>query len=185
MTATRVYLCGSVRKGRSDARPVDEFWSEENEAVLKNQIRDDIILLNPSKTQIQRSDYFVNFGCDLFLIKNSDIVLADLRTEKGVGVGAELMYARNIGIPVISWIPTNTHYRRDLFDVFGEDLRDWIHPFAYSLSDYIEGSLVDVCSRARRIIDGLDPGIVRDKNINRALTAFEEKYPQIARDLTR
>ncbi|HVE45944.1 MAG TPA: hypothetical protein VNA57_04250 [Acidimicrobiales bacterium] len=68
----------------------------------------------------------------------SDVVIADARTEKGIGVGAEMMFARMRAIPVVTVCPRNSNYRRDLVpDVFGEDLENWIHPFVFGLSDAI------------------------------------------------
>lgn len=173
----RIYLCGSVKKGLTDNRPEEEFWAPRDEEAIANALDRPVELLNPSKTQIRRSDYFVNFGCDIFLIQSSDLLFADLRSEKGIGVGAELMFARQAAIPVITWLPPDSHYRRDLTDVFGEDLHNWVHPFAYALSDYIEDSLDAVCERAKSILAGEVEPIMRNKEIKRATETFLREYP--------
>jgi len=104
------------------------------------------LLLNPAKTPIRRNDYFVNYGCDLHLVSVSDVVLVDLRQEKGIGVGAELMFAQQTDRPVVAWIPPNSYYRRDRVDgVFGEDLVNWVHPFAFGLCDVLADTLLDAC----------------------------------------
>ena len=173
----RIYLCGSVKKGLADDRPTGEFWLPEHERVIARAVIGAVELLNPSKTKISRQDYFVNFGCDIFLVRSSHLVIADLRSEKGIGVGAELMFARQAGIPVVSWLPPNSHYRRDLSDVFGEDLRDWVHPFAFALSDYIEDSLEAVCMRANMILSGTSPR-AEGKAIEVAVEKFLIQYPE-------
>lgn len=173
----RIYLCGSVKKGLEDNRPEEEFWAHAHEMAIVASLDRPVELLNPSKTQIRRSDYFINFGCDMYLVQSSDLLLADLRSEKGIGVGAELMFARQAGIPVIAWLPPDSHYRRDLTDVFGEDLHNWVHPFAYALSDYIEDSLEAVCERAKAILAGEVQSVMINKEIKYATDAFLREYP--------
>lgn len=173
----RIYLCGSVKKGLADNRPATEFWSPEHEDFIGRAIDGCVQLLNPSKTPISRQDYFMNFGCDIFLVRSSHLVIADLRSEKGIGVGAELMFARQAGIPVVAWLPPDSHYRRDLSDVFGENLRNWVHPFAFALSDYVEDSLEDVCHRANAILDGSVDRTNHSKTIDRAIEKFLGSYP--------
>lgn len=177
----RIYLCGSVRKGLTDDRPVSEFWSPEQENYIAEAVNGDIELLNPSKTPISRKDYLVNFGCDIFLVQSSDLLIADLRSERGIGVGAELMFARQANIPVIAWLPPDSHYRRDLSNVFGEDLEDWVHPFAFALSDYIENTLEAVCHRANAVLSGSVSRISESKAVDRAIEKFLNLYPRFKR----
>jgi hypothetical protein len=177
----RIYLCGSVKKGLTDNRPETEFWSPQHEDLIGRTIKGNIELLNPSKTPISRKDYFTNFGCDLFLVQSSNLLIADLRSEKGIGVGAEMMFARQAAIPVIAWLPPESHYRRDLSNVFGEDLQNWMHPFAYALSDYLEDSLEAVCHRANAILSGSIDRISESKTIERAIDKFLTRYPEFRR----
>lgn len=151
-----VYLSGSIRKGRADTRDPVTFWGPDEEKALTSQVTcGDVLTLNPSRTVLRRSDYYANYGCDLYLVARSDVVVVDARTEKGIGVGAEMMFARQRKIPVITVAPPNTNYRRDLVpDVFGEDLRNWIHPFVYGLSDKI----VDGFEAAGKLLDDLATG---------------------------
>ena len=108
----------------------------KNEHELSAGIDADVELLNPAKTPIRRNSFYLNYGCDLYLVSVSNVVVADLRRSKGIGVGAELMYANLHGIPVIGWLPSNSEYKKDLIkNINGEDLIDWVHPFAYGLCD--------------------------------------------------
>jgi hypothetical protein len=175
-TSVRIYLSGSIKKGRFDPRSENEFWSSDDESEIAKMIKRKVIFLNPAKTAIQRNDYFVNYGCDLFLIQKSDVILVDLRTEKGIGVGAELMYAHFIGRPVVGWLPENSYYKRDFVeDVFGEDLVNWTHPFAFGLCDFISDGLPGACEYINRVCDGQ---IGKDdlKSPNMAIEAFKRVY---------
>jgi hypothetical protein len=138
----RVYLSGSIRKGSGDRRDPHTFWSPQDEGDLLRNVRSArVVALNPARTQLRRQDYRANYGADLHLVATSHVVVVDARTEKGIGVGAEMMFAHQRGIPVVSVCPPNTNYRRDYVpDVFGEDLTDWVHPFVAGLSDYLVAS---------------------------------------------
>lgn len=177
----RIYLCGSVKKGLTDNRAPTEFWTPEQEDFIQRTVDGFVQLLNPSKTEISRQDYFINFGCDIFLVQSSCLLIADLRSEKGIGVGAELMFARQAGIPVIAWLPPESHYRRNLSDVFGEDLQNWVHPFAFALSDYVEDSLEAVCHRANTILAGSVERTSPHKTIEQAIDRFLLHYPEFKR----
>lgn len=172
-----IYLSGSIKKGASDPRGEEAFWAPEHEREICNAVNGRVRLLNPAKSPIRRNEYFVNYGCDIFLIQKSDVVLVDLRTEKGIGVGAELMYAQFIGKTVIGWIPENSCYKRDkVEDVFGEDLVNWIHPFAFGLCDEISDTLEGACAHINRMYEA--GGFVKDVNKapERALEAFQREY---------
>jgi hypothetical protein len=151
MTAPlRIYLSGSVRKGAGDPRSPDHFWTREDEEFIRANAGGPVELLNPAKTDIRRQDFALNFGCDLHLVSISDVVLVDARREKGIGVGAEMMFAVQRGIPVIAWVPPDTHYRRSkVSDLFGEDLHDWTHPFVFGLSDYVVDNLAEAMALIR------------------------------------
>ncbi|MEV6302530.1 hypothetical protein AB0M02_24160 [Actinoplanes sp. NPDC051861] len=150
-----LYLSGSVRKGDNDSRPAIEFWSQADEDKLTNGINARAVrTLNPSKSKIRRSDYYANFGCDLHLVSISNVVLVDVRAKRGIGIGAEMMFAQMSGIPVVSICPRNSAYRQDLVpNVFGEDLKDWIHPFVFGLSDYIVEDIDDAVQLINNLIE--------------------------------
>lgn len=152
----RIYLSGSIRKGSTDSRSDDHFWSERDEQFIREHAGvPQVELLNPAKTRIRRSDFALNFGCDLYLVSISDIVLVDARREKGIGVGAEMMFAADCGIPIIAWAPPDSHYRRSFVpNVFGEDLHDWTHPFIFGLSDRVVDDLGQAMEQVRAHVRG-------------------------------
>jgi hypothetical protein len=135
----RVYLAGSVPKGADDPRPTDDYWSEDDERKVQRGICSAAVeTLNPNKSGVSRADFYANFGCDLYLVDSSDVVFVDARHQRGIGVGAEMMFAQMRGRRVVVICPENSFYRRrDVRDMFGEDLDEWIHPFVMGLADYI------------------------------------------------
>lgn len=174
----RIYLSGSIKKGAADQRGHENFWTPENENYIVRHLGDAVELLNPSKSAISRQDYLANFGCDLYLVKTSKAVLVDLRTEKGIGVGAELMYANTLGIPVVGWSPPESNYQRSsVRGIFGEDLVDWIHPFAFGMCDFLSPSLEEACQHLASIRDGDWTGRAPTKLAASAIDHFLALYP--------
>lgn len=183
MSPLRIYLSGSIKKGRSDMREAHAFWTESDEAMIHAHVDREVVLLNPAKTPIRRNDYFVNYGCDLYLVGSADVILVDLRTEKGIGVGAELMYAHLTARPVIGWLPRNSYYRRDkVEDVFGEDLIDWVHPFAFGLCDLTVETLTDACNQINLMNGECKFAKNEKKAPERAIEAFRSAYAHLADD---
>lgn len=173
MSNVTVYLSGSIRKGSEDVRSEDYYWSERHENEISRQFTDagdNIKLLNPAKSIIDRADYYDNFGCDLHLVNISDFILCDFRKKKGIGIGAEMMFAVERGIPVISWVPEDSVYiKKEISDLFGQDVNNWMHPFIYGLSDSIIKSLKDLYPAYRELKK------VNQNKCNEAIGSFLKK----------
>lgn len=154
-----VYLSCTIRKGPTDTREPEFFCGEEEIKRLLTPVTSaSVTLLDPAKSGCRRNDIYANYGCDLHMIEISNVVVVDARKEKGVGVGAELMYACNCGKPVIAICPPESNYRRSLVeDVCGEDLRNWIHPFIQSLSSIV----VDDFDAAGNTLEAMVSGQLR------------------------
>ncbi|GAG99901.1 unnamed protein product, partial [marine sediment metagenome] len=96
--------------------------------------------LNPAIRSDDLSDPKSIFGRDLSQVICSDVVFADVRQRRGLGVGAELMWAKLNSIPVIALSPLESHYRRSRIDLLDVEVEDYVHPFVFNLSDTIVNS---------------------------------------------
>lgn len=181
---TLIYLSGSVKKGSTDPRSKASFWTDEDEHEITSGISGrKVQLLNPSKSVLRRSDYYANFGCDLHLVSISDLVLVDAREKRGIGIGAEMLFAQTRGIPVISICPPNSTYRRDhVPDVFGEDLIDWIHPFIYGLSDHIVDDLHDAIALINSLIANGELVRRPGRKLDNAIAYYQRERESFERD---
>jgi hypothetical protein len=140
-----IYLAGNIRKGKEEEH--DQAWSDGDMDALRCALPEHtLVFLNPATRSDDLSDQKSVFGRDLFMVFSSSLVLVDARGKRGLGVGAEMMFAKLNQIPVVSWCPPNTHYQRDTLHLLGQEVRDWVHPFVYSLSDYIAPSLESAAS---------------------------------------
>lgn len=138
-----IYLSGSIKKGINDNRK-KTFWTQEDINILDEHLSDkfELIFLNPSVRNDDLSDFDSTFGRDLLQVYLSDIVLVDARSKKGIGIGAEMAYAKMQGIPVISIVPEESNYYQSHFEYLGQKIDKWIHPFVNGLSDYLCGSVL-------------------------------------------
>lgn len=183
-----IYLCGSVKKGTSDKRGPEFFWTEEDESVLSDCFDNAPKLLNPSRSPISRSNFDVNFGCDMFLVANSQGMIVDLRQSKGIGVGAEMMFALHVGIPIVGWTGEVSHYKRDrIYNIQGENLSNWVHPFVSGLCDFHHSNLrtasAELAHRIRQNKEKQKKLSPPHPSIGTYIEKFVERYPDFARSV--
>jgi hypothetical protein len=135
-----IYLAGSIKKGHENSN--DSYWTDADMAFLKNSLSSyDVSFLNPAFRSDDLSDQHSVFGRDMLQVFCSDIVFVDARDRRGLGVGAEMMWAKLHKLPVISLAPKNSHYHKHDTTLLGVPVKDWIHPFVESLSDAIVENL--------------------------------------------
>ena len=140
-----LYLAGKIKKSHE---PSDEaYWSQEDLETLRGAAGEiELIFLDPATRSDDLSDMKSVFGRDMTQVYSSDIVLVDARDRRGLGVGAEMMWAKLNRLPVITLSPRNTHYRKDQAVLLGKEIEDFVHPFVQELSDFIAGSLEEMGS---------------------------------------
>jgi hypothetical protein len=137
----RLFLSGSVRK-EGDTRSEDNYWRSEDEEYLTDALSIyELDFLNPNDVNIDRSKSIDRFYADIKMLLDSDVVLIDARTRKGLGVGAELMMAKYENIPVLALCPDYSEYRKG----------DSIHAFIAGLSMRVCDSLADVADEIHRL----------------------------------
>jgi len=135
-----LYLSGSIRKGQEDHKK--SFWSADDLSTLKEKLLPiKAIFLNPALRSDDLSDFSSTFGRDLLQVLCSDLVIVDARDRRGIGIGAEMAYAKINNIPVIAIAPRGTHYHRENFMFMNQHLNTWVHPFVFGLSDQVVASV--------------------------------------------
>lgn len=136
-----IYLSGNIKKGKEDENELS--WTQEDMDMLQRQIPSvKLTFLNPASRSDDLSDQKSVFGRDLFQVYSSHLVFVDARGKRGLGVGAEMMFAKMHDIPVIAWLPENSHYHREHIHLLGQHVTSWIHPFVFNLSDYLAVDLM-------------------------------------------
>lgn len=175
-----IYLAGSIKKEHEKS---DEyFWTDADMILIrKNLEKYDVTFLNPAFRTDDLTDQFSVFGRDMLQVFSSTIVFVDARDRRGLGVGAEMMWAKVNRIPVVTWAPKNSHYRKVTTTILDVPVTNFVHPFVESLSDKIVENLVSgahwidyVLSNAAIEIKGL-------KHIGSAMEYY--KSTQLAHDI--
>lgn len=140
-----IYLAGSIKKGHEN--PQESFWTEDDIALIRDSfLKYEVIFLNPAFRMDNLSDQHSVFGRDMTQVFCSHVVFVDARDRRGLGVGAEMMWAKMNKIPVVTWAPKDSHYNKTKTSILEVEVEDYIHPFVYGLSD--------------KIIDRLEEGVL-------------------------
>lgn len=137
-----IYLAGSIKK--EDQKSDESFWTDDDIALIKKGLdKYEVSFLNPAFRTDNLTDQFSVFGRDMLQVFSSNIVFVDARDRRGLGVGAEMMWAKVNKIPVITWAPKNSHYNKDQAMILDVPVTNFIHPFVESLSDKIVETLIE------------------------------------------
>lgn len=173
-----IYLAGNIQKGHEKESAI--FWiNKDMEQLKENAFPIEIIFLNPANRTDDLSDQKSVFDRDMTQVFLSDIVLIDARERRGLGVGAEMMWAKMLGKTVITLAPIDSHYRKNQCTFLGQTVNNWIHPFIESLSDHIVADLFG----AAEYIKGQNRHVVKNHQyIQEAMqhyqmTQFEKDSP--------
>ena len=147
-----IYLSGSIQKGQADER--DSFWTESEIRCIEGALGDfEVLLLNPAHRGDDLSDVLATLGRDLLQVAVADVVIVDARARRGLGVGAEMVVAQDLGIPVVTICPPDSHYYKLNFEFFGQHLAEWVHPFVHGLSDERVDDVRSACRWIRANVD--------------------------------
>lgn len=139
----KIFLSGSVKKGENDKRSDEFFWSDEEELLLKNSVEGYVEILNPNTIKIPKYLSRERFVADMEMLLQSDVVVVDARTKKGLGIGAEMALAKQHEIPVFVLCPFGSEYRGRM-DMADGTKQEWTHPFVLGLSDKLFETIEDL-----------------------------------------
>jgi hypothetical protein len=110
-TTISIYLAGSIKKGHE--RTDESFWTDSDMVFLRKALSEyEISFLNPAFRSDDLSDQRSVFGRDMTQVFCSDVVFVDARDRRGLGVGAEMMWAKFHKIPIVTLAPVDSHYNK-------------------------------------------------------------------------
>jgi hypothetical protein len=136
-----IYLSGSVVKDK-EKETNTALWGDTEISTVTDLFKPlEVDFLNPSQRNDDLSDSDSIVGRDLMQVLFSDCIIVDCREKRGVGVGAEMLFAYECKKPVITIVPPNSHYHKDELNLLGQQISNWKHPFVEGLSDIIVHSL--------------------------------------------
>ena len=172
MKSISIYLAGSIKKGHEQTESV---WTEEHLTLIKNNLKEfQVLFLNPAFRTDDLSDQRSVFGRDMVQVFCSDFVFVDARDRRGLGVGAEMMWAKLNNIPVVTWTPKNSHYNKSQTTILGVPVENFIHPFVESLSDMLVEDPVEGAQWIHQTIINPSFKIKGIKDIESAMKYYKE-----------
>lgn len=175
-----IYLAGSIQKGSGPSNEL--FWTATEMEELRASLPSlELSFLNPALRMDDLSLQMAVFGRDMLMVYCSDFVLVDVRQKRGLGVGAEMMWAKMNKIPVISYAPQESHHRKSKASILKTEVDDWIHPFVECLSDHIAASLADAAEWIQKHIHGETNPVKDAEFIRQAMALY--RSTQYERDL--
>lgn len=153
MSHLSIYLAGNIQKGHEKESAI--FWTEEDRKILQQGLSPvQVSFLNPAFRSDDLSDQKSVFGRDMTQVFSSDITFVNARERRGLGVGAEMMWAKANHVPVLILAPSKSHYRKEKVHLLGIEVNDWVHPFVESLADQIVHDLDEAVLWIRKFIEG-------------------------------
>ena len=154
-----IYFAGSIQKGHETN---NSYWTEEDFNVLRERLSPlELVVLNPAERTDDLTDQHSVFGRDMTQVFLSDLVFFDARHRRGLGVGAEMMWAKTGGKPVLTWAPLETHYHKTNTTLLGKAVPYFVHPFVENLSDQVVSSLEEGASWILKFLEG-NVGSIKD-----------------------
>ena len=150
--------------------------------LLRNSFQEhQVLFLNPAFRTDDLTDQHSIFGRDMTQVFCSHVVLVDARDRRGLGVGAEMMWAKINKIPLVSWAPKESHYNKSKATLLGVSVDNLIHPFVSGLSDQIVETLEEAAMWIEKML--LDPSleIKGIEHIQAAMAYYQEN--QLPTDL--
>jgi hypothetical protein len=173
-TKIGIYLAGSIKKGHEN--PQESFWTDKEITCLQNSFqKHEAIFLNPAFRKDNLSDAYSVFGRDMVQVFCSHVVFVDARDRRGLGVGAEMMWAKLNKIPVVTWAPKESHYHKTKTTLLGVEVEHFIHPFIYALSDQIVETLEEGAVWIEKTLADPSTQIKGVESIQAAMQYYQEK----------
>lgn len=168
-----IYLAGNIQKGHEDTSRL--AWTQDHLDFLSQEVAAALTFLNPALRSDDLSDQRSVFGRDMLQVYSSDLILVDARERRGLGVGAEMMWAKMNRLPVIIWAPKNSHYHKEQAELLGVEIENWVHPFVESLADHLAEDLPSIVAWIVRFLDGTISSIKGPEDIEGAMRYYLEQ----------
>ena len=168
-----IYLAGKIQKAHE--HPNETYWSETDQKTLRRAFAShQVHFLNPAIRTDDLSDQRSVFGRDMVQVFSADAVFVDARDRRGLGVGAEMMWAKMNKIPVLALSPLGSHYHKSATSLLGVEVESWIHPFVEGLSDVVVETLEQAASWLITILGEKSPDIKGPEWISNAMQYYLE-----------
>lgn len=161
----KIALLGSMPKGDA-TRSTWTDWKQEYISKIQVALPQAVFLHGDLISDSAGPEMVV--GHDLWLIRQSDIVIVNASEKVGAGTAQEMILAKYFHKPVVSVLPRNTHHRKDEVVFHGTIVHDWMHPFLKVSSDNISETIEDAIAWIQKYVSANKEYVAKD------ITVFDE-----------
>jgi len=169
-----IYLAGTIKKHHE--RHDETYWTDLDMETIRHHLQGcEVSFLNPAFRTDDLSDQRSVFGRDMLQVFCSDFVFVDARDRRGLGVGAEMMWAKVNRIPVLTWAPKGSHYHLHKATILGVPVENYVHPFVESLSDKFVENVSDGAHWMLQILNDPSSQIKGLEYIAAAMEHYKER----------
>jgi len=157
MKALKVYVAGKVSKESSFGT---HYWRDGFVKELEDLSGLKLISLDPAKKETDQTKPEDAFGADIFMIRNSDVVVVYLSDDISVGGSQEILIAKYFKLPVIGLAPLGGKFNHKNKEIFGQVVKDYKHPFVYATCDVVCDDIKGV-AKALKELDKIKPKTIK------------------------
>lgn len=167
-----IYFAGAIQKGHEKSQ---SDWTDEDVNFLQELLPHyEIHQLNPRTRTDDLSDQLSVFGRDITQIFLCDLLFVDLRHRRGLGVGAEMMWAKFHEKPLLALAPLGSHYRPGSTQILDQVVDDFVHPFVLNLCDHLVEDLEEGAAWIERWLKGEAEAVKNLDSIREAMRYYQE-----------
>ena len=147
-----IYFAGTIAK---DHEVMESMWTQEDFKILQDHLSPHTLnCMNPAHRRDDPNDRQSIFGRDMTQVFLADLIFVDGRHRRGLGVGAEMMWAKFHAKPLLMLIPEETYYRKSHVEVLGDHVAEYLHPFVDALCDQIVSTVEEGAEWIRKWANG-------------------------------
>ena len=149
----KVYIAGKVSK---DSVFGTHNWRDGFCAELEKLSGIKLESLDPIKADVDPANVKLVFGCDSYLISQSDVVIVYLSDDISVGGSQEILIAKYLSVPVIGLARHGGKFNGQTKEYFGKTFENHKDPFVFTSCDIVCETIAEVAD-ALKTIKGIKP----------------------------
>ncbi len=166
----KIYLAGSVPNGANEEKKFID-WRLRYKQSLEKFFNAEFVF--PGAGDVDESDFLLIVGKDSRSIKLCDLIIVNAEERLGVGTSHEMIIAKYFSKPVVTVLPKESYHRKSNLTFKSKYyVKDWIHPFVHTFSDFI----IEKPEEMESIKDKIFQDSIKDISIiDQAITYRENK----------
>lgn len=149
----KIYVAGKVSK---ESHFGTHYWRDDFVTELGQLSGRKLIHLDPTKSGLEQTTPEAVFGADVYMIKNSDVLVVYLSDDISVGGSQEILIAKYYKKPVIGLAARGGKFNGSTKKLFGKVIKEYKDPFVFSTCDVVCATVEEVVGALKQL-DTIEP----------------------------